>query len=66
MIAVFSPQEKILHNHFTSKFSLHLVSMNPFRSILRFPVKFQADTTTADVQEIQQEVSGGHNITNNS
>jgi hypothetical protein len=35
--------------------------MTPFRSILHFTVKFQAATatsqTTADVQEIKQEVS---------
>jgi hypothetical protein len=35
--------------------------MTPFRSILHFPVKFQAaaasSQTTADIQEIQQEVS---------
>jgi hypothetical protein len=58
---IFPPQEEILHNHFTSKFSLDLVSMTAFRSILHFPIKFQAaaaaSQTTADIQEIQQEVS---------
>jgi hypothetical protein len=57
----FPQQEEILHNHFTSKFSLSLVSLTPVSSILHSTNKVQAAAaaattshTTADVKEIQQ------------
>jgi len=43
----FPPQEEILHNLFTSKFSLDLVSMTHIRSILHFPYKFQLAPATS-------------------
>lgn len=55
------PHEEILHNHFSSKFSLSLLSLTPLSNILHFTNKVKAAAatshTTADVKEIQQEVS---------